>query len=345
MDLRNRDLQDGIYLDACDLSSQPDFSNVHAGCLTLAENSIHSISDDCFPQGVQILDFSYNYIHDDGLPFQWPDTIEELYLTHNSICNYDDDTLWPDHLKVLCISKNPLQQIPSDLPESLEKLYLDRTQLKQIQKLPSNLKVLSVESSYLRSLPKELPHGLEKLFAARNFLHSTLLPRHWGFSLQVLNLEKNKLIEFPKNLPNTLRVLRLNNNNITQIPEALPESLVYLTIANNKVRKVQLSKRKKPIQFVYLANNQLTQSIQNEQEQKQIQWGTSIIEVSNWTNDVYIASAKTIQAKFRNFRLKKILRTWRKLGHVRQELQASAMHPSRAGQFENVSPDWGHWGC
>jgi Leucine-rich repeat (LRR) protein len=345
MDLRNRDLQDGIYLDACDLSSQPDFSQVRAGCLTLAENSIHSVSDELLPRDVQLVDFSYNYIHDDGLPFQWPGTVEELYLTHNSICNYDDDTQWPAHLKVLCVSKNPLQKVPSALPESLEKLYVDRTHLRHIQTLPSNLKLLSVESSYLRSLPKELPHGLEKLFAERNFLHSTLLPRHWGFCLQILDLEKNKLTEFPKNLPSTLRVLRLNDNDITHIPSDLPESLLYLTIANNKVRCVDISKRKKPIEFVYLTNNQLTQSVQTEQEQKHIQWGTSIIEVSNWTNDSYRACAKTIQTNFRNFRLKKILRTWRKLAYVKQELQASAMHPSRAGHFENVSPEWGRWGC
>jgi len=345
MDLRNRDLQDGIYLDKCNLSSQPDFSGVHAEMLYLAENSIHILSEDLLPQGIQLLDFSYNYIHDDGLPIQWPATIQEVYLTSNSLCNYDNNIVWPAFLKVLCVSKNPLEQMPLALPETLEKLYMDRTHLKHITKLPSNLKVFSIENSYLRSLPRELPEVLESLFAQRNFLASSFLPRNWGCSLQILNLEMNKLTEFPKHLPNSLRVLRLNNNNISHIPDVLPENLVYLTISNNKVKTVHLSKRKKPLQFVYLTNNQLTQRVQDQQALQRIQWASSIIEDDNWTSLYHTQSAKKIQTKYRRFRLKKILRTWRNLAHVREELQASAMHPSRAGQFENVSPEWGLWGC
>lgn len=344
MDLRYRDLQDGIYLDKCNLSSQPDFSDVRATALDLTENSIHILFEQFLPQGIQVLDYSYNYIHDDGLPDWWPNTLEELYLTNNCITNHDDDILWPEHLKVLSLSKNPLQYMPQDLPDTLEKLFLDRTEITRIGRLPPNLKTFSADGARLRSLPKQLPATLEKLFLQRNFLNSQL-PRNWGMNLQVLNLEKNKLRCFPKNLPDSLRILKLSYNDIPSIPDNLPENLVFLAICHNKVRTVALSKRTKPIQCVYLANNQLTVKLRDEQVRRNIQWSSSILEGDNWTTAEYAHSAKTIQKQYRLFRLKMILRTWRKLAKMKEELQASAMHPSRAGQFENVSTEWDHWGC
>jgi len=343
MDLRNRDLPDGIYLDKCNLTSQPDFSDVHATALDLTENSIHILLEQFLPQGIQVLDYSYNYIHDDGLPDWWPNTLQELYLTNNCIKNYDDDLLWPDSLKVLCLSKNPLQIAPTELPNSLEKLFLDRTEISRIGRLPSNLKTLSVNGASLRFLPKELPVTLEKLFLQRNFLVS--LPRNWGMNLQVLNLEHNKLRIFPKNLPDSLRVLKLSYNNIASIPEKLPENLVFLGMCNNKLRSVSLSKRTKPIQCVYLKNNQLTISIREQQVKNDLQWALSILEGDNWTTGEYILSAKVIQKQYRLFRLRKILRTWKKLAQMREELLATAMQPSRAGRYEDVSPEWNHWGC
>lgn len=341
MDLRYRDLQDGIYLNRCDLRAQPDFSTTHTPLLDLAENNLHTLLEQFLPQGIQVLDFSYNYIHDDGLPDIWPNTLQELYLTHNSICNYDNDLEWPEDLKVLSLSKNPLQHMPS-VPQTLEKLFLDRTHITRTGRLPPNLKVFSAESACLRFLPKELPGTLEKLFLQRNFLSQ--LPRFWGMNLQILDLEHNKLRVFPKNLPDTLRVLKLGYNTISSIPETLPENLVFLGISHNKIRSVALSKRTKPIQCVYLTSNQLTIQLREEQSKRRIQWASSILEEDNWTTREYSLSASTIQKQYRVFRARKILRTWRKLAKMKGELLASAMHPSRAGHYENISPEW-HWGC
>jgi len=344
MDLRNRDLQDGIYLERCGLVTQPDFSRARATHLNLAENSIHILLEQFLPEGIQVLDYSYNYIHDDGLPDWWPNTLEELFLTNNCITNHDDEFLWPDHLKVLCLSKNPLQSIPGDLPNTLEKLFVDRTEITRTGRLPPNLKVFSAKDARLRHLPKELPATLEKLYLQRNFLCSQL-PRDWGLNLQILNLEKNKLRRFPKNLPDSLRVLQLSYNEITSIPDKLPENLVFLSICDNKVRTVGLTKRTHPIQCVYLKNNQLITKLGEEQVKKDIQWALSILEDENWTTAEYILSAKVIQKQYKLFRLKKILRTWKKQAQIREELLATSMHPSRAGQYENVSPEWNHWGC
>jgi Leucine-rich repeat (LRR) protein len=160
-----------------------------------------------------------------------------------------------------------------------------------------------------------------------------------------LNLERNKLRRFPKDLPDSLRVLKLNYNEITSIPENLPENLVFLGISNNKVRTVCLSKRTNLIQCVNLTDNQLIHSIRDQQTKRSIQWASSILEGDNWTTDEYQMCAKQIQKYYRRFRLKKIVRTWRNLSKIKEELLASAMHPSRAGHYENISPEWGLWGC
>jgi Leucine-rich repeat (LRR) protein len=342
MDLRNRDFQDGISLDKCNLTSQPDFSQIQAKALNLADNSIGVLSEQFLPQGVQVLDFSYNYIHDDGVPDWWPDTLQELYLTGNSIRNQDPAFWSARNLKVLCLSKNPLQDLPH-LPFTLERLYVDKTQIKRTGLLPPHLKVFSAAGACLRSI--RIPRTIEQLFLQRNFLQSAQLPRDWGIHLEILNLEQNKLTHFPKGLPDSLRVLKLSYNDITSIPENLPEKLTFLAISNNKVRHVALTKRKTPIQCVYLTNNQLTIKLQDEQGKANIQWASSILEEDNWTTDEHSVFARTLQKAYRQYRLKKILRTWRRLARMREELQASSMHPSRAGQFEDVSPEWGHWGC
>jgi Leucine-rich repeat (LRR) protein len=344
MDIRNRELQDGIYLDRCNLSSQPDFSEIQATALSLSENSIHVLLEQFLPQGIRILDYSYNYLHDDGLPDWWPNTLEELYLTNNSISNHNDELLWPDTLKRLCLSKNPLQMMPSDLPNSLEMLSVDKTQITRVSRLPMNLKIFSAEGACLRFLPRILPDTLEKLFLQRNFLASQL-PRHWGTHLQILNLEKNKLRVFPKNLPDSLRILRLSYNDISKIPEELPENLTFLSISHNKVRTVALTKRKTPIQCVYISNNQLIVKLKQEQVKQKVQWASSILEEDNWATGEYGLSAKRIQKHYKLFRLKKILRTWRKVALMKEELLATAMQPSRAGHYENVSPEWNLWGC
>jgi Leucine-rich repeat (LRR) protein len=343
MDQQNRDLQDGIYLNKYGLSTQPDFSQVQARALDLAENSIGILFEQFLPQGIQVADFSYNYIHDDGVPDWWPDTLEELYLTGNSIRNQDPVFWSARNLKVLCLSKNPLQHLPGHLPFTLERLYVDKTQIKRTGLLPPHLKVFSAAGACLRSI--RIPRTVEKLFLQRNFLQSAHLPRDWGTQLEILNLEHNKLTHFPKGLPDSLRVLKLSYNDITSIPETLPEKLTFLAISDNKIRSVALTKRKTPIQCVYLTNNQLTVVLKEEQEKKNIQWASSILEEDNWATDEYSVFARTLQKAYRNYRLKKILRTWRRLARMREELQASSMHPSRAGRFEDVSPEWGLWGC
>jgi Leucine-rich repeat (LRR) protein len=343
MDLRNRDLQDGLFLDKCNLTSQPDFSDVHARALDLAENSIGVLFEQFLPQGIQVVDFSYNYIYDDGLPDWWPDTLEELYLTGNSIRNQDVNLWSARNLKVLCLSKNPLQHLPGHLPFTLERLYVDKTQIKRTGLLPPHLKVFSAAGACLRSI--RIPRTVEKLFLQRNFLQSAQLPRDWGTQLEILNLEHNKLTHFPKGLPDSLRVLKLSYNEITSIPEDLPEKLTFLAIGHNKIRSVALTKRKTPIQCVCVMNNQLTVVLKDEQAKNNIQWASSILEEDNWNTDEYSVFARTLQKAYRNYRLKKILRTWKKQAQIREELLATSMHPSRAGQYEDVSPEWNHWGC
>lgn len=342
-----RNIQKGIFLDKCFFKTQPDLSNLQTTCLVLSNNMINVIHTDFLPANLTIVDFSTNYIHEDGLPSIWQDSLQQIYLQNNCILQMENEQ-WPRNLVTLQISQNPLTQCPNNLPASLQELYMDETNITEVKQnqLPANLKSFTARRCYLNTLPKRMPNTLVKLLVNENFLASKHLPLMWGTQLKVLDLENNKLKEFPKHLPHSLEILRLSRNKLTHIPGELPEHLNYFTIAHNRIRRIEIQHRKKAIQFVFLTNNELTMSLLDVQEKEGIRWASSIIEDDNWTTVKHINASKQIQNAWRKNKFRKIIKTWRQVHRYRDELLGAAMHPSRAGRFEDISTEWSlHWGC
>jgi hypothetical protein len=104
------------------------------------------------------------------------------------------------------------------------------------------------------------------------------------------------------------------------------------------VKTIVFKKRKTPLTYVQLTNNQLTYSvIEVQMIYPDNLWARSVDELHNWSNITYHLSSNLIKRVWRRYRLKKTLRIWLKTARVKEELIARAMHPSRYGQFEDVS--------
>lgn len=337
--------ESALFLGHSRLESMPDLAEINKKTIHLENNTIRVIYSEYLPQVCETLHASFNRIHSDGLPFSWPPNLKNLFLAYNYIQD-TDGIAWPEGLKTLDLMNNPLQVWPEDLPDTLERLFLSKTDIADVEPLPRNLKLFLANTARIRQLPTVLPDSLEVLFANSNFLRSSRLPQHWGNGLKQLSLSRNHLKQFPTDLPDSLEVLILENNEISEVPKGLPTSLRILFLKGNKICKVAVEKRKTAIQLVDLTDNELVESISDYQEKNKISWGKFITESQNWNDLKHQEAARRIRKIWRCYRLRRRLRTWRKTSIVKEELQQTSMHPCRAGQFENISTEWAWgWGC
>jgi len=321
-----------FFLGNCGLNFQPDLTSHVLRELYLNTNRLTTICDQALPRGLEVLHVEENRIHSDGIPIVWPDTIKEIYLQKNHI-QETDGIHWPQNLVILNLSCNPLMYCPSILPNSTEKLNLDYTLIRRIDTLPTYLKELRINESKLRRLPHVLPNDLEILEAKYNSLSYKSLPSSWGNSLRYLNLTYNRLTQFPTNLPDSLEHLVLSQNQITLVPATLPPNLKTLILAKNNIRKVVTTYRAKLIQLVILTDNQITESI----ERTQNHWAITIDEIDNWNHEDHHGAVQVIQKAWKRMKFRTGIFTLIKTQRLREELLATAMHPSRAGLFEDIA--------
>jgi len=319
-----------LQLKNCNLQTQPDLSRSQATRLSFAGNSISAFFTEYLPQNLQHLDLGNNYLAEDGIPFVLPDSIEELFLDSNNICRLDG-IHWPTSLKTLRLDNNCIRSLPEGLPPTLEKLSARHTNILQIHTLPATLKELIINLTLLNKLPRRI--HLEVLEAHTNHLTTSGLPHDWGLRLRILNLANNRLKEFPRRLPDCLEQLHLQYNLIELVP-ALPTNLQVLSIGHNKVNNIVFTRRRTPLTYVQLTDNQLAFSVVEFQMiHRDCIWATTVDESDNWVGLKFEIASDLIKRVWRRYRLKKTLRTWLKTARVKEELIATAMHPSRYGNF------------
>jgi Leucine-rich repeat (LRR) protein len=332
-----------LFLEDGKFEFLPDLSNIQSQSINLNKNQISTIFIEYIPRICKVLLLERNRIHSDGLPFEWHVGIRTISLAENYL--FDTEGVeWPICLENLNLSKNPLRAWPEGLPQGLHVLNLSHTFLKRVEFLPDHLQVLNISSSGVSQLPTALPQTLQILDLHTNYLRNSRLPFDWGESLRVLDLENNCLIKVPENLPDSLEVLRLSNNRILEIPKNLPANLKVLLLDGNKVRTVHYEKRKHPIQFLSLNDNELTESVRDYQEKHTLLFAEQVREENNWCQPHHTQAAQKIRRSWKLYKFRKCLRTLSKTLRVREELFQVSMHPCRAGRFENISSDWG-WGC
>ncbi len=331
-----------MNLSNSELQFFPDLSNQIHEEVNVNENYLRVISEDMLPRGVKRLKVDYNYLKSDGLPVVFPDTIEELSFNHNTITDFRDVDHFPTHLKKLSVNHNPLHTLANLNTELLEELTIEKTHIDTIALLPRSLLRLEASYNYLTMLPNRFPMNIRVVNLSHNSLRYAGLPGFWGTALEELHLSDNKIERFPRNLPPSLRVLNLTNNRLSEIPTSLQQlpNLKVLALANNKLRTITLEIRRHPIHLVNVAENELTVSLQGQNRDIQSRWATVILEGKNWTTHHHQKAAQCIQKNWRTTRIQVRIRTWKRIGVLREELLCVSMMPERVWQTDVISPEW-----
>jgi hypothetical protein len=106
-----------------------------------------------------------------------------------------------------------------------------------------------------------------------------------------------------------------------------------LILAKNRIRTVATPYRINRIQLVILTDNQTTETIEHTQNH----WAITIDEIDNWNHEEHHTAARTIQNAWKKMKFRTGIFTLIKTQRLREELLATAMHPSRAGLFEDIA--------
>uniref|UniRef100_UPI00398EF79C oligodendrocyte-myelin glycoprotein n=1 Tax=Pristiophorus japonicus TaxID=55135 RepID=UPI00398EF79C len=156
-----------------------------------------------------------------------PDNIQEnvisLNLSHNGIKNLDGRLTHFTHLRILDISSNQLDHIPTQLPLALWEFYAANNSIEELQKDDTahqwNLKTLDVSNN---------------LIERATLIKKTLI--HLNF----LNFSGNRFWTVPTNMPDKLITLDLSHNNLQNIlPDTFhQDGLSKLYLNNNKFKSI-----------------------------------------------------------------------------------------------------------
>ena len=317
---------------------QPDLSQWQSCTrLLLDHNELRILHQDFFPPQPKIVHLDRNRLYNDGLLHRWPESIEELVLSHNMFRDTSFTAMWPSHLKTLDLSDTPLDTMPHNLPETLETLNVSYTDLRTLEHLPEQLKTLHAYYCRLTEI-QQLPATLTHCNLGYNLLSSRIFFQQLP-TLTYLNLSGNRLTWIPGNLPDSIETLLLSNNALTELPETLPKNLLQLNVSSNRIRqwtpKWKLGQR---IQHVDIRYNCLTQP-------PETLTGSGVVTLyyaDNWNLTIHHVCAKLIQNRFRLYMLHKMLRQLRRLKKFRGELFEIAYHPDIMGRW-NIPETWNEW--
>ena len=177
------------------------------------------------------LDFSHLKLEDvPAEVFQRERTLEELYLDNNSIKDLPRQLFHCTGLRVLSLSDNDIQTIPSAIASliNLKRINLNKN---TIQDIPDNFRIcselLSVDVSVnpIGKLPDSFTQllNLQELYLNDTFIE--FLPANFGrlSKLKVLELRENHLKTLPKSLMrlSLLEKIDIGQNDLMEIPEVI----------------------------------------------------------------------------------------------------------------------------
>lgn len=306
----------------------PTLSTCRAKVLQVSGNKLRMLWEDDFPRGIEEFHAESNRLIDDGLLVAWPASLKVINLADNPIRYLNYTSFWPQALRSLTLSYCHLRGTLAELPPSLEVLAVDHTHLEELSSLPASLKELHAGFTRIQRLPTTLPVGLERICLAHCELKSRYLPNCWPAALRHLDLAENFLKKFPRGLPAGLQALNLSGNRIAELG-AIPDGLEFLHLGRNSIRTIPEWLQTHRVRYT-IQENCLT-----------VPPGANcLLATEQWDTPFHHLSARAIQTTWEIFRLRKTIRTVRRIGKLKEELFAAAMHPDRAGKFQDVSPEW-----
>ncbi|XP_030062979.1 osteomodulin [Microcaecilia unicolor] len=186
------------------------------------------------PAHIQQLHLQFNNIESvTAKSFINATNLREINLSHNKLMsNMIDDGVFAKlpHLAQLYLHHNNLQEIPSPLPNTIERLFLGFNKISRLQ----------------RNVMQGLVN-MTMLDLCNNHLDDSAVKGR-GFSklkkLMQLNLCNNKLNSMPPDLPSSLMYLSLENNSISSIPDKYFDKLPYIhtiRMSHNNLQEVPLN--------------------------------------------------------------------------------------------------------
>nr|XP_008255101.1 osteomodulin [Oryctolagus cuniculus] len=223
------------------------------------------------PAHIQQLYLQFNEIEAvTANPFINATHLKEINLSHNKIksqkIDYGVFAKFPNLLQ-LHLEHNNLEEFPSPLPKSLERLFLGYNNISVLQTDAMdglvNLTMLDLCYNHLHDsvLKEKILAKMEKLMQL-NLCHNKLesMPPGLPSSLMYLSLENNSISSIPENyfkkLPK-LHALRISHNKLQDIPYNIfnLSNLVELNVGHNKLKQSFYIPRN--LEHLYLENNEI----------------------------------------------------------------------------------------
>ncbi|XP_004620182.2 osteomodulin [Sorex araneus] len=203
-------------------------------------------------------------------PFANATHLQEIDLSHNKIQSHKIDAgvfAKLSNLLQLHLQHNLLEEFPSPLPGSLERLLLGYNQISRLQantlETLANLTMLDLCHNLLddSTLGEEGLAKMEKLMQL-NLCYNKLesMPPGLPPSLMYLSLENNSISSIPENYFNKLpklHAIRMSHNKLQDIPynSFNLSSLVELNVGHNKLKQAFYIPRN--LEHLYLENNEI----------------------------------------------------------------------------------------
>lgn len=193
-------------------------------------NNIESLSGECLPNTITELYLSHNSIT--NLPLFLPNSLKILDCSHNKLTELPICITYLPLLEKLVCSDNALTTLPI-LPNSLHWLQICSNQITELNSLPTNLTHLLINNNQLLKLPDTLPATLIQLSCSNNKINTLpSLPS----TLIGLYCNGNNLVTLPT-FPDDLLVIHCQQNHITSLP-TLPDGLLQLICFTNELTEL-----------------------------------------------------------------------------------------------------------
>jgi len=113
----------------------------------IADTNEISMIQSRLPPLLEVLCLGYNSLRYAGLSLNWPSTLRELHLDHNSIERFPRKL--PDSLQVLTLSHNQLTELPLHLPASLRICLLNHNRIRHIPPFRKHMVLFEVNENCL----------------------------------------------------------------------------------------------------------------------------------------------------------------------------------------------------
>jgi hypothetical protein len=110
-----------------------------------------------------------------------------------------------------------------------------------------------------------------------------------------------------------------------------------LVLCNNRIKSFVIDwKPGQRIKSVFIRNNCLVENLLlNSQIEK-------VYQADNWNQEVHSVASIMFQKAFRRYKLKKGMRTWKRVNRFYKEMINVAMHPNFVNRWNTVET-WSQW--